>query len=278
MLKFLSIAGLDPSGGAGIIADTRTATILGAYPMAVVTTQTVQNTLGVTKVQPVTSSLLNHQLRSLLGDITPDCIKIGVVGSVENVKVIARVIKDFKLKNIVLDPILSSSSGASFTSTPLFKALKTHLLSLVNVITPNLPEFQALCGFDIKNSHDISQGYKSISSYYNGDIILTGGHFSADTKSTQDSANDYVYHHGNITTIKGKKIDSRNTHGTGCTYSSALACFLAESTLNNTSNSPVPIITAATRAKDYMTQALSNDIPIGNGTPPVIYNPPPLPI
>lgn len=253
MKTALTIAGSDCSGGAGIQADIKTMTTNGVYAMSAVTALTAQNTTGVYDVMEVTPEFLGLQLDLIFNDIYPDAVKTGMVSSRELIGVIADKLTEYKAKNIVVDPVMISTSGSKLLSDDAIADLKEKLLPLADVVTPNIPEAQVLSGIDIFNAEDMIKAAKIISKTYGIKVICKGGHSIND-------ANDLLYIDGEYTWFEGIRIDNPNTHGTGCTLSSAIASNLAKGYL---------IEDAVRMAKEYISGALSAMLDLGKGSGPL---------
>ncbi|MCR5202009.1 MAG: bifunctional hydroxymethylpyrimidine kinase/phosphomethylpyrimidine kinase [Lachnospiraceae bacterium] len=253
MYKALTIAGSDSSGGAGIQADIKTMTANGVYAMSAVTALTAQNTTGVTDILEVTPVFLEEQLDAVFTDIVPDAVKTGMVSSVELIEVISSKLKEYGAKNIVVDPVMVATSGARLISEEAVSTLKEKLLPLALVITPNIPEAEVLSDIQIKNEEDMVKAAEIIYNRYGCNVLLKGGH-------TINDSNDLLYKDGKTTWFNGKRIDNPNTHGTGCTLSSAIASNLAKGeTLEN----------SVLYAKNYISGALSAMLDLGKGSGPL---------
>ena len=253
MKKILTIAGSDCSGGAGIQADIKTITAHKMYAMSAITALTAQNTTGVYGVVETTPEFVKQQLETIFEDITPDAVKIGMVSNIHIIKVIAETLTKYRVKNIVVDPVMVATSGSKLLSHGAEEELVNSLFPLATVITPNIPEAEKLCGFNIENYKDMEKAAKIISKVLEGGILIKGGH------SVED-ANDLLYYNDEIVWIKGKRIDNNNTHGTGCTLSSSIACNLAEGkNLRESIES----------AKKYISIALEAKLDIGKGNGPL---------
>ena len=253
MKTALTIAGSDCSGGAGIQADIKTMTTNGVYAMSAVTALTAQNTTGVYDVMEVTPEFLGLQLDLIFNDIYPDAVKTGMVSSRELIGVIADKLTEYKAKNIVVDPVMISTSGSKLLSDDAIADLKEKLLPLADVVTPNIPEAQVLSGIDIFNAEDMIKAAKIISNTYGIKVLCKGGHSIND-------ANDLLYIDGEYTWFEGIRIDNPNTHGTGCTLSSAIASNLAKGYLLEDS---------VRMAKEYISGALSAMLDLGKGSGPL---------
>ena len=256
MKKALSIAGSDCSGGAGIQADIKTMTMNGVYAMSAITALTAQNTTGVYAIQESTPEFLKQQLDAVFQDIYPDAVKIGLVSSAELIEVIADRLRFYNAKNVVVDPVMVATAGSALMKTDAIQTLIEKLLPLSTVITPNIPEAQVLAGFTITNKEDMENAAKYMGDTYGCAVLLKGGHSIND-------ANDLLYADGKIIWFEGKRIDNPNTHGTGCTLSSAIASNLAKGfTLEE----------SIKRAKEYISSALSAMLDLCNGSGPMQHN------
>lgn len=253
MKTALTIAGSDSSGGAGIQADLKTMTMNGVFAMSVLTALTAQNTVGVQGIFEVTPDFLGMQIDSIFTDIRPDAVKIGMVSSAELIAVIAEKLTAYQAENIVVDPVMVATSGAKLISEDAVSALKEKLLPLAAVVTPNIPEAEVLSGMEIKSSADMEKAAAFISQTYHCAVLCKGGH-------SMNDANDLLYHDGKERWFYGKRIDNPNTHGTGCTLSSAIAANLAKGH---------DLETAVERAKAYISGALADMLDLGAGSGPM---------
>jgi len=253
MKKVLTIAGSDCSGGAGIQADIKTITAHKMYAMSVITALTAQNTTGVYGVLEATPEFVGRQLDCVFEDIRPDAVKIGMVSNIEIIQVIAMKLREYEAENIVVDPVMVSTSGSKLLNDNAIDTLITQLFPLATVITPNIPEAESLSGLSIKSKADMLKAAEKISKLTDGSIIITGGHF-------KDSSDDMLYTDGTIFWFEAPKIDNPNTHGTGCTLSSAIACNLAQG---------LTIYDSVKKAKEYITGALKAGLNIGKGRGPL---------
>lgn len=251
----LTIAGSDSSGGAGIQADIKTMTANGVYAMSAITALTAQNTTGVTGIMEVTPEFLSLQLEAIFTDIYPDAVKTGMVSSGDIIKTISATLKKYNAKNIVVDPVMVATSGAKLISDEAIEILKAELLPLATVITPNIPEAEVLSEMTIKNEEDMINAAKAIYEKFNCNVLLKGGHQIND-------ANDLLYRDGGYVWFKGKRIDNPNTHGTGCTLSSAIASNLAKG--ENLDD-------AVKHAKEYISGALAAMLDLGKGSGPLAH-------
>ena len=251
--KVLTIAGSDSSGGAGIQADIKTITAHKMYAMSAVTALTAQNTTGVTSIMEATPKFVAEQLDAVFTDIFPDAVKIGMVSSKEIIEVIAEKLVYYKAKNIVADPVMVATSGSRLISEDAMNTLTERLLPLADIITPNIPEAEILSGMEIKNEDDMIKAAEIISEKCPGAILGKGGHLVND-------ATDLLYKDGKAVWFSSERINNPNTHGTGCTLSSAIACNLAAGcSLEN----------SIENAKDYLTGALRAMLNLGKGSGPL---------
>ena len=253
MRTALTIAGSDSCGGAGIQADIKTMTANGVYAMSAVTALTAQNTTGVQGIFEVTPEFLGLQLDSVFTDIFPNAVKIGMVSSEGLIGVIAKKLTDYNAKNIVVDPVMVATSGARLIDDGAVSALTEKLFPISTVITPNIPEAQVLCGLEIRNEQDMECAARAINEKYGCSVLLKGGHSVSD-------ASDLLCENGALKWFHGRRIDNPNTHGTGCTLSSAIASNLAKGcTLEE----------AVKHAKNYISGALSAMLDLGAGAGPM---------
>lgn len=253
MRTALTIAGSDSSGGAGIQADIKTMTANGVYAMNAITALTAQNTTGVQGIFEVSPDFLAQQLDSIFTDIRPDAVKIGMVSSTGLIEVIARKLREYRAENIVVDPVMVATSGAKLISDDAIAALKAHLLPLATVLTPNIPETEVLSGMAVHTPDDMVAAAKAISEQYRCAVLCKGGHQLND-------ANDLLWRDGTSKWFNGKRIDNPNTHGTGCTLSSAIASNLAKG---------YDLDTSVQKAKAYISGALGAMLDLGRGSGPM---------
>ena len=256
MRTALTIAGSDSGGGAGIQADLKTMTMNGVFGMSAITALTAQNTTGVTGIMEVTPEFLEQQLDAVITDIYPDAVKTGMVSSTELIKVIARKLKQYDAKNIVVDPVMVATSGAKLISDNAIDTLKEYLLPLATVITPNIPEAEVLSEKTIASEEDMVIAAKDIYEKYGCAVLCKGGHQIND-------ANDLLYDEKGPQWFYGKRICNPNTHGTGCTLSSAIASNLAKGKTMEE---------AVKDAKDYISGALAAMLDLGKGSGPLAHN------
>lgn len=253
MKPVLTIAGSDSSGGAGIQADIKTMTTNGVYAMSAITALTAQNTIGVTSVMEVTPEFLEDQLDNIFTDIYPEATKIGMVSSTSLIKVIASKLKEYGAKNIVVDPVMVATSGAKLISDDAIDTLKRELFTIASILTPNIPEAEIICERKIETEEDMIEAAKIISEKYNCAVLCKGGHQVND-------ANDLLYYNGKYQWFYGKRINNPNTHGTGCTLSSAIASNLAKG---------YDLNTAVDKGKNYISDALAAMLNLGKGSGPI---------
>ena len=256
MKTALTIAGSDSSGGAGIQADIKTMTMNGVYAMSAITALTAQNTIGVRAIQESTPDFLRDQIDAVFEDIFPDAVKIGMVSSAELIKVLVDRLRFYRAKNVVVDPVMVATSGAALMKSDAVTTLMKELLPLAALVTPNIPEAEVLSRKTVRTKDDMISVAGHIGDTYGCAVLLKGGHSIND-------ANDLLYSRGSYRWFYGKRIDNPNTHGTGCTLSSAIASGLAKGfTLEE----------SVQRAKDYISEALSAQLDLGNGSGPMQHN------
>ena len=253
MYKVLSIAGSDCSGGAGIQADIKTIAAHGMYAMTVITALTAQNTTGVYGVLEADKDFVARQIDCVFQDIRPDAVKVGMVANAQIIAAIADKLEEYEAKNIVVDPVMVSTSGGSLLNEDAVEALKTRLLPLADVITPNIPEAECLSGVSIQSNGDMERAAEQISLFCRSAILIKGGH-------QEYRADDLLYYEDCPIWFPGRKVDNPNTHGTGCTLSSAIACNLAKGLI---------LEEAVFRAKKYITGALFAGLNLGEGSGPL---------
>lgn len=253
MKTALTIAGSDSSGGAGIQADIKTMTANGVFAMSAITALTAQNTTGVTDILEVTPIFLAEQLDAVFTDIYPDAVKIGMVSSAALIAVIADKLQQYDAKHIVVDPVMVATSGSKLLRDDAVDALTAKLLPMAEVLTPNIPEAEILSGMEITDASGMEKAAKYISEKYGCAVLCKGGHQIND-------ADDLLWRNGAGKWFRGRRIDNPNTHGTGCTLSSAIASNLAKGyTLDN----------SVERAKAYISGALAAMLNLGKGSGPM---------
>ena len=259
MKKVLTIAGSDSSGGAGIQADIKTITAHKMYAMSAITALTAQNTTGVYGVVDIPPDFVAAQLDCIFTDIAPDAVKIGMVSNPQIIQAIAEKLREYQAKNIVIDPVMISTSGSRLLSDNALETLRTALLPLGTVITPNIPEAEVLCGREIKTKKDMLQAAEAITASLGTAVLIKGGHLSGD-------AADLLCQTGNAPAaflkewFESPRVENPNTHGTGCTLSSAIACNLAAGH---------KLEESVRRAKKYLTDALKEQLNLGKGAGPL---------
>jgi hydroxymethylpyrimidine/phosphomethylpyrimidine kinase len=253
MKKVLTIAGSDCSGGAGIQADIKTITAHKMYAMSAITALTAQNTMGVYGILEATPEFVAQQIDCIFQDIRPDAVKIGMVANSEIIKVIVDKLKQYDATNIVVDPVMVSTSGCKLLSDEAREALIELLLPMGTVITPNIPETETLCGFSIQDEGDMIRAAEKIAKRFQGAILVKGGHLVND-------AIDLLYENGTTNWFRSERINNSNTHGTGCTLSSAIACNLAAG---------CSLTESIGNAKAYLTGALKAMLDLGAGSGPL---------
>ena len=253
MRTALSIAGSDSSGGAGIQADIKTMSANGVYAMTAVTALTAQNTTGVTDILDSTPAFLSAQLDAVFTDIFPDAVKIGMVSSAELISVIAQKLRQYGARHIVVDPVMVATSGSRLLREDAVEALKTELLPLAEVATPNIPEAEILADMPIRTPADMEAAARKISEQYGCAVLCKGGHDLND-------ANDLLWKDGAGYWFNGRRINNPTTHGTGCTRSSAIAANLAKG---------MALEDAVRRAKEYISGALAAMLDLGHGRGPM---------
>lgn len=253
MKTALIIAGSDSSGGAGIQADIKTMTVNGVYAMTAITALTAQNTMGVTDIMEVTPEFLAKQLDCVFTDIFPDAVKIGMVSSIPLIEVISEKLKLYKAKNIVVDPVMVSTSGSKLLKDDAVESLKKLLFPQAVLLTPNIPEASALAGIPVDKDEDMIKAAEIISKEFGCAVLCKGGH-------SVNDANDLLYENGRHRWFTGERIDNPNTHGTGCTLSSAIASGLAKG---------MSLEESIKYAKKYISGALKDMLDLGKGRGPI---------
>ena len=253
MKTALTIAGTDPSGGAGIQADLKTMTAHRVYGMSAITAVVAQNTTGVTGIMEVTPEFLREQIDDIFTDIYPDAVKIGMVSSSRLIEVIAERLAHYGAANIVVDPVMVATSGARLIGEEAVDTLKERLLPMATVLTPNIPEAEVLSGMDVRTAEDMERAAALIGNTYGCAVLVKGGHQLND-------ANDLLYRGGRLKWFRGKRIHNPNTHGTGCTLSSAIASNLAKGR---------DLDASVEMAKRYLSLALSDMLDLGRGSGPM---------
>ncbi len=253
MRTALSIAGSDSSGGAGIQADLKTMTMNGVFAMSAITALTAQNTTGVTAIHDVPADFLAKQIDAVFTDIRPDAVKIGMVSAVGLIRTISERLRHYEAEHIVVDPVMVATSGSRLIATEAIQTLREELLPLAEVVTPNIPEAEILAETTIHDEQDMVTAAKKIYETYGCAVLCKGGHSIHD-------ANDLLYNAEGAKWFYGKRIHNPNTHGTGCTLSSAIASNLAKG---------YDLETSIQRSKDYISGALAAMLDLGQGSGPM---------
>ncbi len=253
MKTALTVAGSDSSGGAGIQADIKTMTMNGVFAMSAITALTAQNTTGVSSILEVTPAFLADQMDMVFADIRPDAVKIGMVSNSELIRTIVDRLTFYKAENIVVDPAMVATSGADLMQSDAVITMKTCLLPIAALATPNIPEAEVLTGMKIENQEDMVQAALYINKTYGCSVLLKGGH-------NVNNANDLLCHKGQVKWFYGRRIDNPNTHGTGCTLSSAIAANLAKG---------YSLEDSIQQAKSYISGALEAMLDLGKGSGPM---------
>lgn len=253
MRTALTIAGSDSSGGAGIQADIKTMMAHHVFGMSAITALTAQNTTGVIDIMEVTPKFLEEELQCIFTDIYPDAVKIGMVSSAELMEVIARNLKKYNAKKIVVDPVMVATSGAKLMEDTAIATLKRTLLPMADLLTPNIPEAEVLAEMEIFTEEDMIAAARKISEAYGCAVLCKGGH-------QKNDANDLLYQNGTFRWFRGRRIENPNTHGTGCTLSSAIASNLAKG---------FSMEESVENAKNYISGALEAMLDLGKGSGPM---------
>lgn len=254
--KVLTIAGSDSSGGAGIQADLKTMSAHNCFGMSVITALTAQNTTGVYGIENISEDFVSNQMDCVFNDIRPEAVKIGMVSSEGIVDVISQGLKNYKATHVVVDPVMVSTSGSKLLEDGAILALKEKLMPLAEVITPNIFEAELLADMKIDTKDDMVRAAEKISSWYDGHVLVKGGHLD-------EEASDLLYSKGEISWYKSERIENPNTHGTGCTLSSAIASNLAKG---------YDIRKSIENSKDYITMAIRDNLDLGKGRGPLNHN------
>lgn len=252
MKKVLTIAGSDSSGGAGIQADLKTFSAHGTFGMSVITAVTAQNTQGVFAVQDITPDIIKEQIKAIFEDISVDGLKIGMVSQIETIETIADGLKYYNPKNIVLDPVMVSKSGFHLLKTEAENTLIDKLLPLATIITPNIPEAEVITKLKIQRLEDMELAAKKIYNMGTKNVLIKGGHLDGEAIDILFNGSEFKY-------FNAKRINTKNTHGTGCTLSAAIASNLAKG---------YGIEKSVLNAKEYITTAIEHSLSIGKGVGP----------
>lgn len=250
-VKVLTIAGSDSSGGAGVQADIKTMSSLGVYAASAITAVTVQNTKGVTAVHTIPPDIIEGQIRSVMDDLRPSHVKIGMLPDAQSMKAVANALEDYEGTTVVLDPVMVATSGDRLMEDDALECMKRELLPIAFIVTPNIPEAERLAGIDIRDADDIDKAAAKISEYGTKWVLVKGGHLKGATKE------DRLYYRGLLRrTYTSNTVDTPNTHGTGCTLSSAVAAWLARG---------CDVEEAVEKSKDYVYKAIQAGAGISTG-------------
>lgn len=252
--RALTIAGSDSGGGAGIQADLKTFTVLGVYGMSAITSITVQNTLGVFQVVDMPPHVVYEQIKVVVEDIGVDACKTGMLSNEGIIQAVAKAIKELRLQNLVVDPVMRAKSGDPLLKESARQVLIKELVPLATVVTPNIPEAEELCGFEIKSLEDMERACKRIYSYGCSSVVVKGGHAEG------QKVVDVFYDGQSFEYLEGQRVNTKNTHGTGCTFSSAICAYLAKG---------YSLKEAIKEAKVYVQKAIENALPLGKGHGPL---------
>lgn len=253
MKTVLSIAGSDCSGGAGIQADLKTITVHGLYGESAITALTAQNTMGVADVMPVPPEFLKEQLECIFTDIVPDAVKVGMIPGVEQIKVICECFQKYHPRNIVIDTVMVSTSGRNLMEPEAIQFYQKELLPFADIYTPNIPETELLIGRNINTREERLEAAQELTKCYPGAVLLKGGH-------DEKQADDLLIDKERVVWFPQKRIENKNTHGTGCTLSSAIACGLARG---------FSVEESVRSAKEYITGAIAAGMDVGKGNGPL---------
>ena len=250
----MSIAGSDSGGGAGIQADLKTFAALGVYGTSALTAVTAQNTLGVTAIHEVPTDVIAAQMDAILSDIGADAVKTGMLSSSDIIETVAQELQRQSIAQLVVDPVMVAKGGDRLLQEDAVEALKTRLLPLATVVTPNLPEAEVLTGITIRNTEDVRNAARAIVSMGAKSVVVKGGHLAG------KEALDIFYDGKGFREFSAPRIDTKNTHGTGCTLASAITAGLAKG---------LPLVEAVAQAKTYVTEAIRASLDIGSGHGPL---------
>lgn len=252
MIRALTIAGSDSGAGAGIQADLKTFSALGVYASTVITAVTAQNSLGVFGVQDINPEMVKGQLEAVLSDIGADAVKIGMLSSAESIGFVAEILRRYRVEKVVLDPVITTSTGFMLISSGAIGALTQKLLPLAGIVTPNIPEAEILTKTTIKDIEAMKRAARALFEMGVKNVLVKGGHLSGRAVD--------VFYDGSYHLLVAERIDTDNTHGTGCTLSSAIAAYLARG---------LDMLPAVTKAKEYITGAIRHSFKVGQGPGPV---------
>jgi hydroxymethylpyrimidine/phosphomethylpyrimidine kinase len=252
--KALTIAGSDSGGGAGIQADLKTFQELGVFGMSALTAVTAQNTLGVQAVYPMTAEAVKQQIQSIGDDMGADAVKTGMLFNAEIIETVAEQIRKYKWTNVIVDPVMIAKGGASLLQQEAISALIRYLLPVAQVVTPNIPEAEVLTQLSIRTENDKKQAAKKLAEFGSRYVLIKGGH-----EEDTDESVDLLYDGTDFIVFSGKRIQTRHTHGTGCTFSAAITAALAQGS---------DIRAAVTKAKRFIQAAVEDQLQIGGGHGP----------
>ncbi len=258
MKNVLTIAGSDCSGGAGIQADLKTFSALGTYGMSVITSVVAENTSRVISVHNVPVNIIKEQIDAVFEDITVDGIKVGMLNDIDTMKAVAEKLNQYKPINVVVDPVMIAKGGHALMQKEALSSLKNEIIPFAYLLTPNIPEAEVIVGRDINSIEDMKNAALNIHNMGSKNVLIKGGHLTGD-------AVDVLYKDGEFFTFTSKRINTKNTHGTGCTLSSAITAYIAKG---------YTIKDAVENAKSYVTKAIEHSLPIGKGNGPLnhFYN------
>ena len=252
--RALTIAGSDSGGGAGIQADLKTFAVLGVWGMSALTSITVQNTRGVSDVADIAPTVVAEQIRSVVTDIGVDAAKTGMLSSAEIIEAVGDAVAEVGLPNLVVDPVFVSKHGDPLLRTDAVDALRRRILPLATVVTPNLPEASGLAGFEVQTKEEMAEAARAIRELGPRAVLVKGGHL-------EDAESDDLFFDGSsFEWLSAERIDTPNTHGTGCVISAAIASYLARGD---------PLLEAVRKGKEFVTQAIRHSLRIGGGIGPV---------
>lgn len=251
--RAMTIAGSDSGGGAGIQADLKTFAALGVYGTSVITAVTAQNTLKVTGIQELSTDIIASQIDAVMEDIGANAAKTGMLSSPDIIDVVACKIEAHSIPNLVVDPVMVAKSGDRLLREDAIQSLRDRLLPISTVVTPNIPEAEMLVGYSIESMDDIHKAAKEIASMGASNVVIKGGHLSG-------PAVDLLYYDGLTREFAQPRLETENTHGTGCTFASAIAAYLAQDR---------SVEQAVYHAKEYVTEAIKAAYPVGSGHGPV---------
>ncbi|WP_366163475.1 bifunctional hydroxymethylpyrimidine kinase/phosphomethylpyrimidine kinase [Bacillus infantis] len=253
--KAMTIAGSDSGGGAGIQADLKTFQELGVYGMSALTAITAQNTTGVQAVFPMTAEAVSKQIESIGSDMGTDALKTGMLFDADIIKAVSDVISHYKWTKLVVDPVMIAKGGASLLQESAMAALKDHLLPLAHIITPNIPEAEAITGMKISTLADRKEAARKLYALGAGNVVIKGGHDAGNP----EAAADLLFDGSTFEVFEGRRVDTVNTHGTGCTFSAAITAGLAKG---------LTVRDSVRLGKDFIQAAIEDDLLIGSGHGP----------